>query len=105
MQEALRVEGDKLRSKFNASVQFTVDGQSCRLDATKQTNTTKKKPDLRITTSLSTLNDLLQNKTSPQQAFTSGQLKIKGKLGLAMKLTLVLKATKRQLKKQRQSRL
>jgi putative sterol carrier protein len=92
------VVDDKLKRKFNATVQFNVDGESYTLYAKKDGE--KSKPDLQVGTSLATLQELLQKKMSPQQAFLKGKLKIKGKMSLAMKLSLVLDATRKHLAQQ-----
>ena len=89
-----------LKTKFNASVVFELgtkeSPKSFRLDATKK-SPPKEKPDLKVITSLAVFHDLLNKKITPQQAFMKGKLKIKGKMGLAMKLQLVLNATRKQL--------
>ena len=53
--------------------------------------------DLQVTTTLEVLQNLLEKKLTPQQAFMKGLLKIKGSMGLAMKLTLLVNATRKQL--------
>jgi putative sterol carrier protein len=53
--------------------------------------------DLYVTTSLKVLQDLLQKRLNPQQAFMKGLLKMKGNMGLAMKLTVLVNATRNQL--------
>lgn len=99
MQEGVRVDAT-IRKKFPYNVEFEIDGRSCLLKASS-----KQKVDLKVKTSRDVLLQLLDKKITPQQAFLKGKLKIKGKMGLAMKLTLVLNATRRQLAKQTTSRL
>jgi putative sterol carrier protein len=53
--------------------------------------------DLQVTTSLQVLQKLLEKKLTPQQAFMKGSLKIKGSMGLAMKLTILVNETRKQL--------
>lgn len=93
-----------LKSKFNASVEFRLkeDNKSARLDVTSKQP--KEKPDLVVITTLKIFHQLLNKKLTPQQAFMQGKLKVKGKMNLAMKLTLILNATRKSLK-QSQSRL
>lgn len=93
MTEAVEVDGS-IKSKFNATVVFNIDGDAYTLHASKAP---KETPDLRVTTSLQTLQDMLDKKITPQQAFMKGKLKIKGKMSLALKLTMVLDATRKHL--------
>jgi len=96
MTEAVEMDG-KLKRKFNAVVSFDVEGESFKLDARKESGEPKEKPDLQVKTSLTVLQELLAKKMTPQQAFMKGKLKIKGRMGLAMKLTLILDATRKHL--------
>lgn len=101
--EAMRqaVETDEtIQKKFKgASVVFIVDDDTVYCLDTKKKTLTKRdgESDLRVTTSLSVLQDLLQKKLTPQQAFMKGNLKIKGNMALAMKLTVLLAATRKYL--------
>jgi putative sterol carrier protein len=101
MNEAVqRDENGVLRKKFNAVVQFNIDDQSpILLDARTESNDRdeEKSPDLTVTTSVTVLQDLLQKKLTPQQAFLKRKIKIKGKMALAMKLSVLLNATRKHL--------
>ena len=99
MSEAVDLDG-RIKRKFNATVQFDVEPgpQTYILHATKKKSSLSlSSPDLKITTSLATLQELLQKKTTPQKAFLQGKLQIKGKMSLAMKLNMVLDATRKHL--------
>lgn len=99
MTAAVEADGS-LKKRFNAIVIFDVDGKSLTLNAktTATTTTSSDDPDLVVKTSLAVLLDLVNKKVKPQQAFMNkGKLKIKGKMALAMKLNLVLEATRKHL--------
>lgn len=95
MEEAVKLN-PKLRKKFDALIQFDIDGSSYTLDASHSDKPGK----LQVSTSLATLYDLLQKKISPQKAFMKGMVKVKGKMSLAMKLSAIMEATKRHLSPQ-----
>lgn len=101
MAEAVEMD-PSVKKKFNGSAFFDVEGKTFLLEA-KRDNGNKEKQsdtpaaDLQVKTSGATLQALLAKKMTPQQAFMNGKLKIKGNMGLAMKLTVVLDATRKQL--------
>lgn len=102
MSNAIEIDGDKLRKSFNATVQFNIDGNEYYYDMRSDNNKKKDNddvspPDLIIITSDIVLQDLMQKKISPQQAFMQGKIKMKGKMALAMKLQNLLDATRKQL--------
>jgi len=100
-----------LKSRFNAVVEFClIDGKNVtkgKIDISKSKKGPDAAADLIASCDLNVFHKLLNKKMTPQQAFMQGKLKIKGKMGLAMKLTLVLNATRKVLQKQkaRHSRL
>jgi 3-hydroxyacyl-CoA dehydrogenase/3a,7a,12a-trihydroxy-5b-cholest-24-enoyl-CoA hydratase len=90
---------DSIKRKFKACVVFDVDGDERCLDVKNGTliKGRGENADLKVKTSLATLQQLLQKELTPQQAFMKGKLKIKGNMGLAMKLTVVLAGTRKYL--------
>ena len=98
MTQAVEMDGN-LKKRFNALVHFSVDGETLTVDARSSHHQQEggDKPDLVVKTSHAVLLDLINKKVKPQQAFMKGKLKIKGKMGLAMKLTMVLDATRKNL--------
>jgi putative sterol carrier protein len=75
---------------------FRVDGIEGTVNPIESLNDVSS-ADLYITTSLKVLQELLSKTLNPQQAFMKGLLKIQGNMGLAMKLTLLVNATRKQL--------
>mmetsp|Transcript_10619 Transcript_10619/g.15634 ORF Transcript_10619/g.15634 Transcript_10619/m.15634 type:complete len:115 (+) Transcript_10619:146-490(+) len=96
-------------SKFPAKVVImNVDGKVYRVDGALNTVTLcseGEKGDLNVKTTLKILLSLLDKTLTPQQAFMKGMLKIKGSMGLAMKLSLIVNATRKQLVQERNSKL
>lgn len=101
MKQAIEMDGDKLKKKFNAKVRFDIDGEEIEYDISS--NQRKSSDDAAATdlivvkTSLSTLKDIFEKKMTPQQAFIKGKIKFIGKMKLAMKLQIVLDATRKYL--------
>ncbi|CAB9509030.1 whole genome shotgun sequence [Seminavis robusta] len=96
MTEAVELN-DRLKARFNATVAFSVDGSDPFILKCTKSGKSSEKPDLQVKTSLDVLQALLAKKITPQQAFMKGKLKIKGNMGLAMKLQLVLDATRKHM--------
>mmetsp|Transcript_20752 Transcript_20752/g.29297 ORF Transcript_20752/g.29297 Transcript_20752/m.29297 type:complete len:116 (-) Transcript_20752:1412-1759(-) len=89
--------GENLKKKFNASVVFVVDGVAWALDAKNLTLKKEKMKgaDLTVIATLQVMQDLLTKKLTPQQAFLRRKIRVKGNMGLAMKLTFVVAATRK----------
>ena len=103
--KALEEKGDEMASKFKGVVVFSIDGQDYTIDLRQASDRDAKGPrlikgpppdemdeELRITTSDKSFASMVAGKLDPQTAFMMGKLKIKGSMGLAMKLQPILKA-------------
>ena len=99
MAEAVELDG-KVKKKINAVVVFDVNGEKFEVNASLDADATNKPPDLTVMTSVAVLQELLEKKLTPQQDFLKGKIKIKGKMVLAMKLQLILDATRKHLARQ-----
>lgn len=73
-----------------ATKTFTVDAKNGNGTVLEDDKTVK--PDIVITLSDDNCFDLFKGKLDPQQAFTSGKVRIKGNIALAMKLQVLMKA-------------
>ena len=76
------------------------DGNGDRHHTTTTTTTSPKnnqQQHLQVILTHNVLNDLINQKITPQQAFVQGKLKIKGKMNVALKLKYILDATRKQL--------
>lgn len=91
----------KLRKRFNAIIEFHVEGiaEPLRLDLADASSTSKTAK-LVVLCPLDTLQALLERRTTPQKAFMKGKIKIKGKMSLAMKLQALLDTTRKLLQNQ-----
>eukprot|EP00560_Eucampia_antarctica_P009269 CAMPEP_0197828344 /NCGR_PEP_ID=MMETSP1437-20131217/4927_1 /TAXON_ID=49252 ORGANISM="Eucampia antarctica, Strain CCMP1452" /NCGR_SAMPLE_ID=MMETSP1437 /ASSEMBLY_ACC=CAM_ASM_001096 /LENGTH=113 /DNA_ID=CAMNT_0043429519 /DNA_START=76 /DNA_END=417 /DNA_ORIENTATION=- len=110
MSEAVQgASGKSLQRKFKGTVVFHISdtNETYSLDlknaqgnfSVQKGDGELPKPDLHITINSSNMSKLIEGKLKPQQAFMKGILKIKGNMGLAMKLNSVLVATKKKLPK------
>uniref|UniRef100_A0A7S1UYL2 SCP2 domain-containing protein n=1 Tax=Grammatophora oceanica TaxID=210454 RepID=A0A7S1UYL2_9STRA len=96
--DAFKAALPTVKGKFPSKiVKLDVDG-TCFIVNGKEGTVMKddgssvKKPDLALKTSLSTMQALLQKKMTAQQAFMKGKLKLKGNMGIAMKLNVLVNA-------------
>jgi putative sterol carrier protein len=88
-------------SKFPAKrVIMIVDGAAVLIDGqakTVQPCGEDEECDLKVSVTLEVLRKLLQKKLTPQQAFVKGLLKVTGNMGLAMKLTILVNDTRKEM--------
>lgn len=76
-------------SPLGATFKFMLDEQPIFIDGTGESNEVTnedKEADCTITTSIETLQKLKSGDLNPMMAVMSGKIKIKGDMGLAMKL-------------------
>jgi len=76
-------------SPIGAKIKFMLDDQALLIDGTGDENKVSAEDaeaDCTIITSLETLNKLQKGELNPMMAVMSGKIKIKGDMGLAMKL-------------------
>ncbi|KAG7391473.1 hypothetical protein PHYBOEH_006663 [Phytophthora boehmeriae] len=105
MSKAVDEVGPSLVSKVKGVIKFDISGAGAWLVDLKNGNggvrpaTGDDKADLTITLSEENFLKMMENKLNPQQAFMKGLVKIKGNMGLAMKLNVVLAATRNYMKK------
>ncbi|OQR82234.1 hypothetical protein ACHHYP_16346 [Achlya hypogyna] len=109
MGAAVADAGDALVKKVNGTIKFDVKGAGLWLISLKAApgavtaSTAAEKADLTITISEADFIDLINEKLNPQAAFMKGKIKVKGNMGLAMKLSAVTNATKVYLAKQKKA--
>ncbi|KAF4323198.1 hypothetical protein BBO99_00002782 [Phytophthora kernoviae] len=105
MSKAVDEVGPSLVSKVKGVIKFDITGAGAWLVDLKngkgsvRVATANDKADLSIILSEENFLKMMENKLNPQQAFMKGLVKIKGNMGLAMKLNVVLAATRNYMKK------
>uniref|UniRef100_K3X5T6 SCP2 domain-containing protein n=1 Tax=Globisporangium ultimum (strain ATCC 200006 / CBS 805.95 / DAOM BR144) TaxID=431595 RepID=K3X5T6_GLOUD len=105
MAKAVDEVGPQLVPKVKGVIKFDVTGAGFWIVDLKNGNgkvaaaTEADKSDIVITLSEANFLQLIDNKLNPQQAFMKGLIKIKGNMGLAMKLNVVVAATRNFIKK------
>jgi putative sterol carrier protein len=81
-------------SGFKAMVLFDLGDDGCiHVDATQtpvEITTENKDADVTLTTSIETFSKILNGESDPNIAFMMGKLKIRGSMGLALKLNAFL---------------
>ncbi|CAH0480055.1 unnamed protein product [Peronospora belbahrii] len=104
MSGAIDEVGPSLVNKVNGTIKFDITGAETWFVDLKNGKgsvkiaTTEDKADLTIVLSEENFFKMMDNQLNPQQAFMKGQVQIKGKTRLAMKLNLVLAATRNYMK-------
>ena len=104
MGEAIKDKGPQLVKKIKGIIKYQITGNpsgSWTLDLKNGSGSlekdSSKKADMTITLSDDDMMDLVSGKLNGQQAFMSGKLKIKGNMGMAMKMQKVMNAAKSKL--------
>ncbi|DBA04300.1 TPA: hypothetical protein N0F65_002062 [Lagenidium giganteum] len=105
MGSAVKEVGPSLVPKVKGVIKFDVSGAGMWLVDLKNgsgnvsSSSASDKADLTITLSEANFIQLIEGKLNPQQAFMKGLVKLKGNMGLAMKLNVVIAATRDFIKK------
>ncbi|KAG7388120.1 hypothetical protein PHYPSEUDO_013080 [Phytophthora pseudosyringae] len=105
MSGAVDEVGPSLVNKVKGVIKFDIAGAGAWLVDLKngkgsvKASAASDKADLTISLSEENFLKMMDNKLNPQQAFMKGLVKIKGNMGLAMKLNVVLAATRNYMKK------
>jgi len=79
---------------IGATIKFMLDGNAVLIDGTGDTNVVNNDDvdaDCQITMSVEDLDKLRKGELNPMMAVMSGKIKIKGDMGLAMKLQSLLR--------------
>lgn len=99
MGEAIKTKGPELVKKIKGIICYKITGNpsgSWTLDLKNGSGSLEKdstkKADMTITIKDDDMMDLVSGKLNGQQAFMSGKIKIKGNMGLAMKMDAIVKA-------------
>ncbi|CEG48016.1 scp2 sterol transfer family protein [Plasmopara halstedii] len=109
MSAAIDEVGPSLQKKVNGVIKFDIGGAGVWLVDLKNGNgsvksaTASETADVTISLTEENFIKMMNNKLNPQQAFMKGVLKIKGNMGLAMKLNVVLAATRNYMKTNKKS--
>ncbi|EWM22282.1 sterol carrier protein 2 [Nannochloropsis gaditana] len=103
MEKALKNEGAALAKKINGNYRFVVDDGNWVLDlkgASPSLRIGDKDSPVDVTLRVSDADfvQIVTGKLNSQQAFMKGKLKIKGNMGMAMKLESILKLARTKAK-------